>query len=162
MSMDFTQKPPDDLIEILGKVLEASDNFEKRKSLRINLDGKVIEDMGLYSNKSIVTIDNIKRPCILRNLSATGCMVIMQCNPKFVLNKNISIEINNKKLDTAMIIPGTTMRTEDVSDRKDIYGIGIQYENEKIPYEYKEMLNSYIDKLEDMMKRNNLQAERNA
>ncbi|HOV15412.1 MAG TPA: pilus assembly protein PilZ [Spirochaetota bacterium] len=152
MSMDFTQKPPDDLIEIIGRILEASENFEKRKSLRIALEGRVIEDMGLHSNKSVAVIDNIKRPCILKNLSAFGCMVVMQCNLKFILNKKISLEINSKELNSQIIMEGLTVRAEEVSDRKDIYGIGIQFEEDKIPFEYKEILNSYMDKLEDMMK----------
>ena len=153
MSIEFTQKPPDDLIEILGRVLEAVENFEKRKSLRIALEGKVIEDMGLHSNKTIALIDNIKRPCILKNMSAFGCMVVMQCNPKFVLNKKISLEVPSKEQKSPLILEGTTMRSEDVSNRKDIHGIGIQFLEDKIPYEYKEMLNGYLDKLEEMMKK---------
>ncbi len=153
MSIEFTQKPPDDLIEILGKILESVENFEKRKSLRIALEGKVIDDMGLHTNKTTALIDDIKRPCILKNLSAFGCMIVMQCNPRFVLNKKIFLEIPSKENRNPLSLEGTTMRAEEVSNRKDIHGIGIQFSEDKIPYEYKDMLNNYLDKLEDMMKK---------
>ena len=33
MSLEFTQKPPDDLIEIIGRIFESIKNFEKRRWL---------------------------------------------------------------------------------------------------------------------------------
>ncbi|OHD17666.1 MAG: hypothetical protein A2086_11200 [Spirochaetes bacterium GWD1_27_9] len=154
MSIEFTQKPPDDLIEILGKILESVDNFEKRKSLRITLEGKVADDIGLQSPKAAIVIDNIKRPCILRNISSFGCMVVLACNPKFILNKNALLQIFVKNVVPPEIeLEGVAVRAEAVSNRKDIYGIGIQFAEDKIPFEYKEILNAYIDKLEEMKKK---------
>jgi hypothetical protein len=155
MSIEFTQKPPDDLIEILGKILESADNFEKRKSLRITLEGKVVDDIGFLSNKAVLTLDNIKRPCILRNVSSFGCMVVMSCNPKFILNKKTVITVATNISPAPLELEGTILRFEEVQGRKDLYGIGIELIEDKIPFEYKELLNSYLDKLEDMMKKKN-------
>jgi hypothetical protein len=153
MSLEFSLKPPEDLIEIIGKILELSDNFEKRKSLRFNLEGKVADNLGLASTKNIIVIDNLKRPCIIKNISASGCMIIMTCNPKFILNKKIIMIINVKNNIESLNFEGTIIRSEEITDRKDLYAIGIAFIEDKIPFLYKELLNSYIDKLETMMKK---------
>ncbi|OQB68647.1 MAG: PilZ domain protein [Spirochaetes bacterium ADurb.Bin133] len=152
MTIEFTQKPPDDLIEILGKVIESNENFKKRQSLRINLDGKVVTDIGLSTNKIIAEIDNIKRACILKNISANGVMVIMSCIPKFIMKKKCYINILIQDSSEPLVIEGTVVRYEEVTDRKDIYGIGVEFVPEKVPFEYKDLINKYIDKLEEMAK----------
>ncbi len=152
MTIEFTQKPPDDLIEILGRIIESNENFEKRQSLRINLDGKVVTDIGLSTNKIIAEIDNIKRTCILKNISANGVMVVMSCIPKFIMNKKCYINILVQGSPTPLVIEGTVVRYEEAMNRKDIYGIGVEFLQEKVPFEYKDLINKYIDKLEGMAK----------
>jgi len=153
MSIEFTQKPPDDLIEILGKILESAENFEKRQSLRITLDRKIIEDIGFLSNKAVVTIDNIRRPCIIRNVSSFGCMIILACNAKFVMNKKVVITLPLRDSKFPLEIDGTILRSEEIEDRKDLAGLGVQFTEDKISYEYKDLLNRYIDKLEEIVKK---------
>ncbi len=152
MSLEFTQKPPDDLIEIIGKIFESIENFEKRKELRINLDNKVVEDMGLLSANTHVVIDNIKRPCILKNLSASGAAVMMVCNPKFLLNKKVSLCVFQRDSAEPIFLDGQILRSEEIKGRSDIFALGVSYDVEKIPYEYKDIINNYIDKLEEFAK----------
>lgn len=152
MSLEFTQKPPDDLIEIIGKIFESISNFEKRSELRINLDPKVVSDMGLVSNNAYVLIDNIKRPCILRNVSPSGCAIILVCNPKFVVNKKAVVGFYHIDSTEPIHIDAVIKRYEDVSGRTDIFLLGLLFDSDKIPYEFKSLINDYIDKLEDMAK----------
>jgi hypothetical protein len=154
LSLSFTQKPPDDLIEILGKLILEKDNFEKRKDVRISLDGKIIWDFGLSSNRSVVIIDNIKRPAIIKNLSASGALIIMSCHPKFIMNKKAEIILPLIKNNLKLTIEGEIVRNENIEGRKDIFGIGINFDFEKIPMEYKQLINNYLDKLEGIAKHN--------
>jgi len=154
INLSFTKKPPDDFIEIIGDVINEKNNFEKRKDFRINLEGKIIWDIGLITNKSIAVIDNIKRPCIIKNLSVSGALLMLVCNPKFILNKKIDLHMKLIKNKADISIEGIIKRSEDIEGRKDIHGIAIEYDKEKIPIEYKKMLNSYIDKLEEIAKHN--------
>lgn len=153
MSLEFNQKPPDDLIEIMGKIFQSIENFEKRKELRIDLSTKVINDLGLASNKGISIIESIKRPCIIRNISPSGCFIVMLCNPKFILEKAIQLFLVSKTGDTVSLA-GKILRSEPIEGRGDMHGLGILFDKEKIPYEYKEMINTYIDELELLAKRN--------
>ncbi len=152
VSLRFTQKPPDDLIEIIGKIFESAENFEKRKDIRISLDQKIADDMGLKSNRTIAVIDNIKRPAIIRDISASGTQIILACVPKFIMNKTINIYLYHRSKSTEIMLTGNTVRYEEIPGRKDIYAIGILFDQTKIPLDYKEIINNYIDSLEEMAK----------
>ncbi|MBN2547337.1 MAG: PilZ domain-containing protein [Spirochaetes bacterium] len=149
MTIDFTQRPPDDLIEILGKIIKEREDFEKRKDIRILLEGKITFDIGFKTNKCIAVIDNIKRPCIIKNISAGGAMIVLACNPKFILNKPIKLIFVISYLNEPLFMEGIIKRSEGIEGRKDIYSIGVEYEVEKIPIEYKKLINNYLNKLED-------------
>lgn len=150
MTLDFTQRPPDDLIEVLGKIFLSIENFEKRKELRINLDNNVIKEFGIKSTQTLTVIDNIKRPGILKNISSSGCFLVMVCNPKFIMNKKIRIIVGSNYYSGLIELEGTIVRSEDVTGRKDIFGLGIIFDKEKIPFEFKEMMNEYLDNLEEI------------
>ena len=111
MSLEFSQKPPDDLIEIIGTLFQSIENFEKRKELRINLEQKVVSDMGLASANGIVEIDNIKRPCIIRNVSASGCAIILVCNPKFLIEKRSLISMHHIDEEEPIVVEGVIKRS---------------------------------------------------
>jgi len=152
MTLEFTQRPPDDLIEILGKIIKEREDFEKRKDIRILLEGKITLDIGFTTNKCISVIDNIKRPCIIKNISAGGTMIILACAPKFILNKPIKLFFVTSYLDEPLVLEGAIKRAEDIKGRKDIYAMGIEYDFDKIPIEYKKLINNYLNKLEDFVK----------
>ena len=154
INLSFTQKPPDDLIEILGNIIKEKEDYEKRHDVRINLEGKIIKDFGLNTNRSTIIIENIKRPCIIKNLSVSGAFIILSCNPKFIMNKKAILNLSIIKHKVSIQIEGVILRNESAENRKDIFGIGIEYNKEKIPLEYKELFNEYIEKLEEMAKLN--------
>lgn len=152
MHLQFSQKPPEDLIEIIGNIFQSIENFEKRRELRIALEPNVVKNMEIQSTKGVCIIDNIKRPCILKNVSATGAFIVMVCNPKFVINKKCVLQIALLNTNSVIEISGTILRSEAISGRSDVFGLGIKYEKEDIPFGYKEMINNYIDKLESFAK----------
>jgi hypothetical protein len=153
VSLKFSKRPPDDLIEILGNLLHDKDNFDKRKDVRINLDTKIVEDIGLVSIKSIAVMENVKYPCLLRNMSASGAFIMLSCKPEDIKEKKIVITFLVKDSKIPLMIEGIVKRTESVDGRNDIFGVGIEYDGAKIPSEYKRLINNYLDKLEGIIKR---------
>ena len=150
ITLAFYQKPPDDLIEKLGKVLESIENFEKRKELRIKLDKKIAEGIGFISQKALIEIDSINRPCIITDISASGCgAILMLLKPDLIVNKTIRVtfHLQDPKMPNLELV-GVVKRYEQVESKKLLYQIGILYDLEAIPYKYKNMINSYIDELE--------------
>jgi hypothetical protein len=156
ITLAFYQKPPDDLIEILGRVLESIENFEKRKELRIKLDKKIANEMGFISQKALIEIDSINRPCIITDISASGCgAILMLLKPDLIVNKTIRItyHLQDPKMPNLELI-GTVKRYEQFESKKLLYQIGILYDAQSIPYKWKNIINGYIDELEHKIKFN--------
>lgn len=148
ISADFVQKPPDDLIEILGRTIEVAENFEKRKNIRIPINDTIIKEIGFVSGKVVSIIDNIKRPSIIKNISSGGCLIILSCVPKFLVGKDISIQLVHKDSMSIVVLYGKVLRFESIENRTDIFGLGISFYEDKIPFVYKELLSDYLDTLE--------------
>lgn len=156
ITLAFYQKPPDDLIEILGTVSESIENFEKRKELRIKLDKKVADEIGFISQKALIEIDSINRPCIITDISASGCgAILMLLKPDLIVNKPVRITFHLQDLKMPSLeLTGVVKRYEQVESNKLLYLIGILYDLEAIPYKYKNIINNYIDQLEHKIKFN--------
>ena len=152
VSLEFNQRPPDDLIEIMGTIFQSIENFEKRRELRINLDANVVDEIEITSVNTYCVVDSIKRPCILKNLSASGCGIIMMCNPKFLINKKISVAIYVYNHKEPIIVDGVIKRSDGIEGRSDLHLMGILLNKDEIPYGYKDMINGYIDHLESLLK----------
>ncbi|MCG8571304.1 MAG: PilZ domain-containing protein [Spirochaetes bacterium] len=152
MNIEFSQKPPEDHIEILGKIIETAQNFERRKELRVPIDEKILGKLQLTTNKLVALVDRIKRPCILRNLSASGCLLIMACNPKFVINKEIIILLITVNLEEPLAIAGKIVNSNIVEGRQDMAALGVAFDKDKIPHGFKDLINNYLDELESIVK----------
>ena len=153
-SLSFTQKPSDDLITILGSIIQEKEKFEKRQDKRITINSKIVQELGLTSNNITIEIEKIKRLSLLRNISATGANIILSCIPKFVMNKEIIMYLISASLKMKIEVAGKIVRYGGVQGRKDLFELGIQFDKDNIPIEYKHLINSCFDKLEDMAKNN--------
>jgi hypothetical protein len=151
-NLNFTQKPSDDLIEIISDIIEEKEKFEKRKNTRINVNNKIVQDIGLTSPNVIVEIDKIKRSSILRNISTTGASLLLSCIAKFLIDKSIILYLNYPALKSVIPIIGEIIWSNVVEGRKDINEIGIEFDVDNIPMEFKHLMNAFFDKLEAMSK----------
>jgi hypothetical protein len=143
VSLEFTKRPADDLIAILGQLLDAASNSKKRKEERITLDVHTIKKMGLKSKGAQVYIQGVPRNCIIRDLSFSGAKVIIAGVAKYLIEKEatLKLETTNNELFS---IKGKTIRYEPVEGRKDLAAIAIQYDEENVPMEYKMVINDFL------------------
>ena len=143
VSLDFTKRPADDLIAILGQLLDAASNSKKRKEERITLDVQTVKKMGLKSKRAQVYIQGVPRNCIIRDLSFSGAKVIIAGVAKYLIEKEatLKLETTNNELFS---LDGKTIRFEPVEGRKDLAAIAIQFDEDKIPMEYKMAINDYL------------------
>ena len=138
----------------MGKIIKEKENFEKRKDIRINIDNRVAADMGLATTQGIALIDKIKRQCIFKNLSSHGSFILLACMPKLIMEKTILLSLILAQDKEIIQIEGKIVRYEDIQNRKDIYGIAVQFINENIPINYQRIINNYLEKLENLAKHN--------
>jgi Tfp pilus assembly protein PilZ len=147
MSLQYTQRPPDDLIEILGKLLEANINAKKRKDERILITAESIRKLGLKGKDVKLLVQGVPRKGILRDLSFGGAKVIIFGIAKFLVDKEAEIYLELEDQKKILILKGKIIRYDAVEGRKDIAAVGIQFPEDKLPMDYKLLINDYLTHL---------------
>jgi hypothetical protein len=143
IAIEFAQRPPDDLIQILGFLLEANANAQRRRDERIDLNPESMKKLGLESKDSFVYVEGVPRKCIVRDLSFGGAKVLVSGIAKFLVNKKASLKLVKSDSQEEMTIAGQVARVENVEGRKDIVAIALRFTGEA-PVTYKLMINNYL------------------
>ena len=133
LNLNFTKKPSEDLIEIISEIIEDKEKFDKRQNTRINVNNKIAQDIGLTSPKIVIEIDKIKRTGILRNISTSGCSLLLSCIAKFLMDKPVLLFIASLTFKSVIKINGSVKWSNKIEGRKDIYEIGVEFDKERIP-----------------------------
>lgn len=144
LTLNYTQQPPDDLIYILGSLLETNLNAQKRSEERIPITEENQRKLDLKSRTSVVTIDQIPRKCILKDLSFSGAQAIIPGIGKFLVEKPAFLRIELDERKQVYNIRGKVVRFEEVSGRKDISSIALLFDTKSIPIEYKMLINEFL------------------
>lgn len=144
LTLEYTHRPPDTLIETLGTLLEASIIAHKRKEQRIVINQNVLRYLKLKENNTLIYIQKVPRKCILRDISFSGSKVILMGVAKFLLNKKVEMKLEFEDPSEQFIIPGEIVRYEPVEGRKDIGAFAIHFEEKAIPLGYKMRLNEFL------------------
>jgi hypothetical protein len=143
-SIQFTQRPPDDLIEIMGRVLDANVNSAKRKEERLLLSSDLIRKIGLMAKETAIFIQGVPRRCILRDISFSGTKIIMMGIAKFLSDREVSVRLDFEDPRESYSIKGIIVRTEEVEGRKDLVALAVQFVDGAVPMGYKVRLNEYL------------------
>ena len=143
INITYTKRPPDDLIAILGQMLEININSKKRTDERIDITGDSIRVLGLLSKNAKLSLDGIPRNCIVRDISFSGAKIILPGIAKFLNNKDCVLGMIARD-DKIFTLRGKVVRVETVADRKDIAVLAIKYNEDSISMDYKKMINNYI------------------
>ncbi|MBN2873476.1 MAG: PilZ domain-containing protein [Spirochaetales bacterium] len=144
IAIQFTQRPPEDFIEIIGRMLEANVNSTRRRADRILLTPDSMRKIGLARKETTVLIDGVPRKCILRDLSFSGSKVIIMGLAKFLVAKPCQLRIDLEEPTETVAINGKVVRYEDVEGRKDLTAIAIQFDEATVPISYKMHINDYL------------------
>ena len=144
VSVEYTQRPPDDLILILGTLLEAKSNSQQRRDERIVFTQVNIKRLGLDTRDAFLTVDGAERRCILRDLSFSGARLLVPGLLKSTIGKQVSLRIPKGEQVAEMALQGVVRRVDEVGGRKDILVIGIEYAGDS-PMAYKLLINSFLN-----------------
>ena len=144
MNLEYTQRPPDDLIDIMGKLLEANMNSTRRREERITLTPDAMRKISILTKNSVIFVQGVPRKCILRDLSFSGAKIIIVGLAKFLVGKECSIRIEMDEPREIIEIKGQIVRHEDVEGRKDLAAVAIHFDDASVPMSYKMHVNDYI------------------
>jgi hypothetical protein len=146
-TLQFTQRPPDDLIEIMGRLLDANVNSKKRREERIPITADSIRKLRILSKDTAVFIQGVPRRCILRDLSFSGAKLIMMGVAKFLLNKEAALRIDFDDPQESYLLRGKFIRAELVEGRKDLLAPVMLFDETLSPMGYKVRLNDFLSQI---------------
>ncbi|MDL2229241.1 pilus assembly protein PilZ [Treponema sp. OttesenSCG-928-L16] len=146
-TLQFTQRPPDDLIEIMGRLLDANVNSAKRKEERILLTTDSLRKLKILSKDSAVFIQGVPRRCILRDVSFSGAKLIMMGVAKFLVDKEAALRIDFDDPRECFLMKGKFIRSEEVEGRKELIALAILFDEPLIPMGYKIRINEYLSQV---------------
>jgi hypothetical protein len=143
-TLQFTQRPPDDLIEIMGRLLDANVNSAKRRDERILITADSQRKLNILSKESAIFIQKVPRHCILRDISFSGAKLIMMGVAKFLVNRESALRIDFQDPRESFLLKGKFLRSENVEGRKDLVALAMQFDESSVPMGYKMRINDYL------------------
>lgn len=144
VTLAFTQRPPDDLIETIGRVLEANANAVRRREERIIMSEESKRRLALQKEETVVFIQNVPRNCIIRDLSFSGAKVILLGLAQFVKDKVAVLRFTFEDTQEVVDVKGTVVAADQVEGRKELVSISIRFDEATVPMSYKIHINSYL------------------
>lgn len=144
LTLTFPQRPPDDLIEIMGRLLEATMNSAKRRDERIELSVDAMRKLGIASKETSLFIQGVPRRCILRDISFSGVKTIIVGLAKFLVDKEAMIRIPLEDPRETVDVKGKVVRFELVEGRKDLAALAIAFDEATVPMTIKVRINDYL------------------
>ena len=146
-SLQFTQRPPDDLIEIMGRILDANVASAKRREERILITPDTARKLSIVSKESAVFIQKVPRHCILRDISFSGAKLIMMGVAKFLVEKDAALRVDFDDPRESFLLRGKFIRSEAVEGRKELVALIIFFDENTVPMGYKIRLNDYLSQV---------------
>jgi hypothetical protein len=143
-TLQFTQRPPDDLIEIMGRLLDANVNSARRRDERIIITPDSLRRLNLLSKECAVFIQGVPRRCILRDISFSGTKLIMMGISKFLLNKEANMRFDFDEPKKSFLVKGKFVRAENVEGRKELIALAMDFDEAAVPMGYKIRINDYL------------------
>ncbi len=144
VTLAFTQRPPEDLIDKMGRLLEANDNALRRKEDRIPINAESCRKLGIPKEECIAIIQNVPRRCILRDISFGGAKIIILGMAKFLMGKEVQLSFEFDEPHEVIQLKGTITSTAEVQGRKDMVVAGVEYDESTLSLSYKIHINNYL------------------
>jgi len=144
MTLEFTQRPSDTLIELLGRFLEANVNAQKRKDVRVPVNENTVHKLGFTSCNTIIAVQGVDRKCLIRDLSFSGALILIPGVAKFLMGKTALLRLVIEDTAQVLQISGTFLRVDSVPGRRDITQAALEFDEKSVPHAYKLKLNDAI------------------
>ena len=144
VTLQFAARPPDDLIEICGRLLEANTNAVRRREERVVINEDSKRKLNLTKDECNVIVQSVPRHCVLRDISFSGARVILIGLSQFLTNKDAVLRIEFSEPSEIVSIRGTIVSADIIQGRKDICLASIKFDESALPLSFKLHLNNYL------------------
>ena len=144
VTLQFTARPPDDLIEICGRLLEANANAIRRREERIPINEDSKRKLNLAKEECNVIVQSVPRHCVVRDISFSGARVILIGLSQFLTGKEAILRLEFNEPSEVVSIRGTIVSADLIQGRKDICIASLKFDEGSLPLSFKMHLNSYL------------------
>ena len=145
LSIQFTQRPPDDLIEVLGRILDANVSSTKRKDERVPVTPENQRYLKILSKETACFIQGVPRRCILREMSFSNAKIIMMGVARFLVEKETALRFDFDDPRESFLVKGKFTRSENVEGKKEMIALAIEYDETSVPMGYKIRINEFLN-----------------
>ena len=156
VTLNFTQRPPDDLILRIGEFIEVNENFQNRKEERIAINENSLRLLNIPKEESYIFIAGVPRKCILKDISFGGAKAMLVGIPKFLENKAVDLRLFFMDTNEKISLQGIIKQSDFLPGRKDISIVHIEFIPDEIPMTYKFHINSYITSYQKQLIQNQI------
>lgn len=144
VSLTYNQRAPDDLIGIIGNILEANINAVKRREERIMVTELSKRRLGMTKEETIVFLQNVPRHCILRDVSFSGAKIILLGTKEQIFKQVVIIRFDFIEPRETLLLKGLVVSAEAIEGRADLVVANILFDEKSVPMAYKMRINNYI------------------
>lgn len=144
VTLQYTQRPPDDLIEIVGRLLEANTNAVRRREERIVINEDSKRKLSLTKEECVLVVQNVPRHCVLRDISFSGAKVVLVGLPQYMVNKEAELRISFEEPSERVAIKGVIKSANSIEGRRDICYASVIFDENQVPLTYKIHVNNYL------------------
>ena len=144
VTLTYVNRPPDDLISIMGSLLEANANAVRRREERIAINPNSKRKLGLQNEESIVYVQNVPRHCVLRDISFSGTKLILVGLKAFIIKQIVMVRFDFDDPRETIYVRGVVVAVDEIEGRKDLVVAHILFDEKSVPMAYKLRINNYI------------------
>ena len=144
LTLQFTNRPPDNLVDIIGRLLDANINFTKRKEERVLLTDENLRKLKLASRDSSAYIQDVPRRCILQEISFVNARLVMLGVPKYLMDKEAAVRFDFEDPNESFLLRGMFTNAEYIPDKKEMVTLTLDYSEAAIPMGYKIRINEFF------------------
>ena len=157
-TLEYSSRPPDDLIEIMGRILEANMNFTKRKGEKILIMPDTMRKIGLLTKDVALTVNGASRRCILREMCFGGARIITMGEVPFCDDTEAVIKVEFEDPREECLIQSKLVKSDPVVANNNMFILTLLF-IDPVPMPYKVRINDYIASVKvDVRKGNDILA----
>jgi hypothetical protein len=139
LSLRFTHRPPDDLIALMSRIMEAHVNFSLpcQKEKRIPVTDDNVRKLSLASRYINASIQGVSRQCILQELAFSSARITTAGIAKFLENREIVLPLEFEGPQKCYFLKGRLTDAQSIESDKGFASATICFDEAAVPIGYK-------------------------
>ncbi|MGL4987293.1 MAG: PilZN3 domain-containing protein [Treponemataceae bacterium] len=147
VEIEFTERPNDEFISILGSTIEANQNYINRREERVCITEEVKKIIHIASEQTTAFIQHVPRHCILRDISFSGAKIFLMGIASFLVGKSIIVRFDFNDPEETFNIRGMIVSSEEILQEKGLVSASIKFDSDSVPMTYKMYISKYLHNL---------------